>query len=149
MHPPPHAEKESPRSDVATLPGWMPWLVAVLSLGILGATILVARVAVRDGVRAQIIARDGEILHAVALMPDTGDLASAEPGDSIRDPATQLTLMLRTSRLRGVLAARLFDTEGREIQSFPANVRPADLPPGDLPLLRTLRPVCRFHPAIP
>jgi signal transduction histidine kinase len=120
-----------------------------LALVILAGTILVGRDQLRDRIREQIIARDGEILHAVALTPLYGGDAG-EPGlESIEDPATQLTLMLRTSKLRGVLAAHLIGTDGDVIQSFPVNARDGGLEDGDLDRLKALQPVSRFHPSVP
>lgn len=124
---------------------WLPAAVIFLTLLILGATIFLARQQLFQTVKDQIIARDGNVLHAVTLMP----LLDAEPGEDPRstlaDPADQLTLMLRTSQLSGVLGARLFTSNGVFVQSFPPNVRESNLSPQVLAALQNLEPVSRFY----
>ena len=128
---------------------WLPYFAIVLTLGILATTILITRQQLRDRVREQIVTRDGVVLDAVASLPQYDSEEEEAAAGSIEDPATQLTLLLRTSRLRGVLAARLFDREGEFVQAFPINARDGSLDPEDLPILRALQPKSRFHPDLP
>jgi signal transduction histidine kinase len=128
---------------------WLPALVILSALAILGGSIALVRHQLRARIREQILTRDGTVLHAVTLLPQyDSELDDAEFA-SIGDPANQLTLMLRTSRLRGVLAARLFDASGLFVQSFPANVEEDILLPEQLETLQTLRPTCMFYPSVP
>ena len=122
----------------------LPWVSVGLTLLVLGATILVARQYVRDKVREQIIGRDGQVLHAVAQM-HVDEVAA----DSAPDFGQQLTIMLKTSRLRGVLGARLFDADGKFLDAFDFDVREGALRGSDLPVLKRLQPVSRFQPAVP
>src|SRR6185503_2322559 len=121
----------------------MPWLVIGLTLLILGGTIFVARQQLRDKVRDQLVGRDAEVLHAVAQM------YLDEADNPAPDSDQQVLALLKTSRLSGVMGARLFDANGRFIEAFDFDVLEANLNPSDLPLLKKeLRPVSRFHSAI-
>jgi signal transduction histidine kinase len=122
---------------------WLPVAVILVSLAVLGGTILFARLHLGRSIREQIAGRDGAVLYAVTLMQQLDrDLGLT---GSIDDPAEQLDLALRTSRLKGVVAVRLFTPEGRFANALPANVAPADLAAEDLPRLKALKPVSRFH----
>jgi len=121
----------------------LPWLVVALTLLVLGGTIFVAHQQLRSRVREQIIGRDGQALHAVAQRYLDDEMAS---GNAAPDMA-QL-VMLKTSRLGGVMGARLFDTEGKFLDAFDVDVLEADLDLADLPVLKQLSPVSRFHPAV-
>jgi signal transduction histidine kinase len=123
-------------------------LVLLLTLAVLAATITLTARQVRSGIRDQIARRDAEVLHAVAVMLVDRGGAEAVLAGSVSEPANQLLVVLEASRLRGVLGARLFDTEGRFVEAFPPNVREAALPPENLPRLRRLQPVARFHAAV-
>ncbi|HWN95533.1 MAG TPA: HAMP domain-containing sensor histidine kinase [Methylomirabilota bacterium] len=122
----------------------MPWLVVALTLAILGGTIFVARQQLRSKVRDQIVGRDAEVLHAVAQMY----LDETAKDDTAPDVGQQIFVMLKTSKLGGVMGARLFDAGGRFVEAFDKDVLEADANPADLPLLRKLRPVSRFYPAV-
>jgi signal transduction histidine kinase len=63
----------------------------------------------------------------------------------VDDLGNQLTVVFKTSRLRGVLGARLYDAEGRFIEAFPAQLRPAPLDAAFLPLLLDGKPVSQFY----
>ncbi len=123
------------------------WLLAGLMLVVLAATIVAARQQLRGNIRAQIAGRDGEVLHAVALMHLEESAADADLLGSIEEPENQLTVMLKTSRLKGVIGARLFDARGRCVETFPINVLEASLNPRDLPALRAMKPVSHFRDA--
>ena len=121
----------------------LPWLIIGLTLLILGGTIFVARQQLRDKIRDQLIGRDAEVLHAVAQM----HLDEVSKDDPVPDTGLQWLVMLQTSKLSGVMGARLFDAEGRFFDAFDVDVLKADLDSADLSLLKELRPVSRFHPA--
>ncbi|MBM3847156.1 MAG: HAMP domain-containing histidine kinase [Verrucomicrobia bacterium] len=120
--------------------------LVLFALAVLGSTILWARWELRERIRAQIVSRDAAVLHAVVRMPGTwSDESDAE---GLSDLSAQLTLMLRTSKLAGMLGARLYDPTGTFLQSFPPNVWEARLESSDLSRLNALRPVGRFHPQV-
>jgi signal transduction histidine kinase len=125
----------------------LPWIIIGLTLLVLGGTVFVARQQLRRGIREQIIGRDGHVLHAVAQMHL--DLETAASGDSAPDVSQQLNVVLKTSRLGGVMGARLFDPNGRFVQAFDFDVLEANLNPADLRTLKQLDPVSRFGDAVP
>ena len=124
-----------------------PWVLVGLTLAILAGAILLTMRQTRASIRAQIAGRDGEVLHAVARMTMPQEAESAGSIDSMDDPANQLAVLLQTSRLSSAMGARLFDTEGGFVGSFPGDMLEAALGPEDLRSLRDFRPVSHFHPA--
>ncbi len=119
-----------------------------LILGVLVAVVGVTTWQVRARIRDQIAGRDGEVLYAMALMHYAEDLKEGLSGP-ITDPGNQLTIVLRSSELRGVMGVRLFDPQGRFVESFPVDVTEQTLSREALPRLRALRPVVCFHPRVP
>ncbi|PYL00831.1 MAG: hypothetical protein DME19_03805 [Verrucomicrobia bacterium] len=128
----------------------LPWVLTGVTLLILAATILLAGLQLRARTREQIAGRDGEILHAVALLHWEADAPEIELLGPITDPDNQLPVVLKTSRLlKSVVATRLFDANGRFVRAFPPDVQEAELEPRSLPTLRGLKPACRFLSAVP
>lgn len=128
------------------------WALIAVTLVILAATILLAGLQLRASIREQIAGRDAEVLHAVAMMQLESDAPNLELLGPITDPANQLSVVLRASRLpqtNGVLAIRLFDASGRFVESFPFDVRETTLEPQSLATLASLKPVSHFHAAVP
>lgn len=126
----------------------LPWCVTAAMLVILGGTILLASLQLRRNMRAQMAARDAEVLYAVALMLQQEQAAELEELFDPDDPLQHSFVLLKTSRLGSVLAARLFDREGRFLEAFPPDVRASPLPARWLRQLRALEPTSQFHPAL-
>lgn len=105
---------------------WLAPMVVVLTLAIFGAAIFLVTEELRRQIRHQMIMGDAALLPAVIMLQYTNDLQTT-PGLSMEEPAEQFALLLKTSRLRGVVAARLFDAQGRFVASCPQNVAPAQL----------------------
>lgn len=122
----------------------LPWAVIFLTLTILGIAIYLLGQQLREEIRNQIVGRDGSILHAVALMQqyEEADIDFFAP---IEEPATQFDILLKTSRLRGVIAARLFDADGEFISAFPLNVTDGEVLDPDLRSLQQLAPASQYH----
>jgi signal transduction histidine kinase len=126
----------------------LPWLVIGLTVLVLGATILAGRQQLRDQMRGQLRERDGEILYAVALMhvqelendPETELLGGMNSAENL------LTVLLKTSRLKGVLAARLFGPDGRFLEAFPADALETQLATNRVSQLKLWQPVSDFLP---
>src|SRR6185503_13947040 len=118
------------------------------TLASLAGTILFATLQLRSKIREQIAGRDGEVLDAVAFMYLAADLPDIELVGPLTDPGNQLDVVLKTSRLKGVVAARLFDTNGHFARAFPPTVREAGLDAQSLRGLHELKPVSRFHRAV-
>ena len=127
----------------------LPWVLIGVTLAILAATILLASQQLRAKIREQIAGRDGEVLHAVAVMQLEADAPEIELLGPITDPDNQLSVVLKTSRLKGVVATRLYDANGRFMRAFPPDVREAALESRYLPVLRRLKPLSHFVPAVP
>ena len=127
---------------------WLPWLVIGLTLAILGGTILLARQQLRSVIREQIAGRGAELLHGVVLLQLREEASELEMPELINDPVFQFRAMLKTSRLEGVLAVRLFDPEGKFVEAFPMQAQEGSVEPADFAALRQLRPVSRFQPAV-
>jgi signal transduction histidine kinase len=123
----------------------LPALIIGLALLVLAGAILIAALQARARIREQIAGRDGEVLEAVALLYHAEDVEEglAEP---TLDQGEQLSIVLKSSQLRGVLGVRLYSPEGDFISSFPAYVIESELPNADLPALATLRAISRFYP---
>ena len=126
-------------------PGRLRWLVIGLTLAILGVTIWWSGLHLRSAIRDQIANRDGEVLQAVSLQEQYSEDAANELGTSLDDPAEQFNLMLRISRLKGVLGIRLFTPEGKFFNAFPAYITEAELPRQELARLAALKPVSHFQ----
>lgn len=129
------------------VPALLPAAVLVLALGILGLTVGAGYAHLRSALLAQMKDRDGELLNAVALSEQFG-LQGTNLTEQLKDPAEQLGLTLKISRIRdGVLGVRLFGAHGEFITAFPPNVTSATLDPETFAGLRQLHPVTRYDPA--
>jgi signal transduction histidine kinase len=118
-----------------------------LTIAVFAAAICLVTLHLRNEIRAQIITRDGEILYAVTLLQQY-ELAEDPLFTSFAESATQLEIVLKTSRLKGVIAARLFDRTGGFIAAFPPNaVKRIDLSDSQLNGLKKLVPTSKFQSA--
>jgi signal transduction histidine kinase len=121
----------------------MPWAVWLIALVVLALAIVLTGRPVREGIREQMIQREGEVLQAVLAARFEAVLQDGMEDDP-GDPATQLAVLLVISRLEGVLGIRLFDAEGRFVDSFPPTLKEQDVTEPELGLLRSLRSVSRY-----
>lgn len=122
----------------------VPALVISLALVVLAGVVLLTTLQLRHRIREQIAGRDGEVLHAVAMMHYGQDVADGLAGP-ITDPGGQLGVVLKTAQLRGVLGVRVFDTQGRFVDGFPFDLTEQQLDPAQLAALHRLEHVTRFH----
>jgi signal transduction histidine kinase len=116
----------------------LPALVISATLGIFALGILAVTLHLRMEIREDIAKREGEILHSVATM-----LQAEEDRALLDEPSVQLNVLLKTSRLKGVVAVRLFDAQGRFVSAFPAYVSDGVLAAKDLAGLQQLHTVAR------
>ena len=123
----------------------LPVLVIGLTLCILGLTIGWSCLHLREKTREQIANHDGEILHAVSLLQQFPDDSGDEPLVSLDDPGEQFNLMMKISRLKGVLGIRLFAPDGKFVNAFPAYITEVELPKQEMAALNGLRPVSRYY----
>ncbi|WCJ59027.1 sensor histidine kinase [Fontisphaera persica] len=102
----------------------------------------------RQALRHQLVARDAEILQAVIWMEHVENMPAGQPSlIPLTEPAEQASILLRASRLKGVLAVRLFDTNGHFVVSFPPSVRETRLTDKELGPLRRLQFLSRYYEA--
>lgn len=142
-------QQRSRERTAGTSGWWSPWR-AWLLVGVVFAAFTLATIWVtwhlRASLRQTLVARDAEVLQAVMWM----EHQSHGPGDStsilpLSEPAEQAAVLLRASRFRGVLAARLFDTNGQMVVSFPPSVRDTRLTETELAPLRQLQFWSRYY----
>ncbi len=125
----------------------VPVLVISLALAVLAGVILLTALQLRQSIRQQIAGRDAEVLHAVAMLHYADDVADGLAG-TVTDPGGQLSVVLKTAQLRGVLGVRLFDADGRFVDVFPFDLTEQPLDETSLPALRRLDHVTRFRPRV-
>lgn len=120
-------------------------LAAAIVVAVYAAAVGLATRELRARWRNQVLEHEGHVLGAVAAMQATllADEAAGLP--DLPEDRT-LEVALNTSRLRGVLAVRLFDADGRFLDAVPAQVDEAILAPADLHTLEAEQQVVRFHP---
>jgi len=128
---------------------WAPVLIIGLAVAVLGGTLAWSALDLRSRIRAQIVQGDGEILDAVTLMQHRNDQAAGETLASLADPGEQFQLALKVSKLRNVLGVRLYSSDGKFVNAFPAYITETALPSADLEPLQNLQPVSRFAAAAP
>jgi signal transduction histidine kinase len=122
----------------------LPLLIIGLTLAVFGGAIWLGAIQLRKNIRAQIVGRDADILYAV-LRHHLSEYEDAELGDDLEDSVHQLTVALEISRLKGVIATRLFDASGAFTLAFPPHVTSATLDTQDFANLARLKPGSRFH----
>lgn len=127
----------------------LPWLVLFPTLLILAGIIALTMQQTRSRIRAQIAGRDAEILHAVARMQMPSNAAADAGGaDAGADePANLLEVILQTSKLSGVMGARLFGADGKFVESFPVEMFEAEISEDDRLAMAASLPIGRFRPA--
>ena len=121
-------------------------LVLGLALTVLAVTLTWSALHLRVGLREQMARRDGEILDSVAAAQYLNDQQADETVTSLNDPAEQIQLALKVSRLHEVIGVRLFSPAGKFVNAFPAYVAEAALAPADLGVLQTLQPAVHYLP---
>jgi signal transduction histidine kinase len=122
------------------------WSALALALAVLAITVIGGTLHLRLHLRDHLAQRDGEILTAVALARQYANGSGSNLTQRLRNPADQLVLALEISQIKeGVLGVRLFDADGGFQTGFPPTLIATNLAPSDLPNLRALQPVSRFH----
>jgi signal transduction histidine kinase len=124
-------------------PGCWPWIAVVLTLSVFGGTVWYMTMRLEQQIQRQTVARDGEVLQAVMVMQQLAE-QETDPGFTPDAEADQFQLLLKASRLKGVMGVRLFDREGRLVTTFPEYVPAAKLGDDDLLKLKQLQPASRL-----
>ncbi len=122
-------------------------IAATLATLLVFALIMAAvSLKLRSQVRNQIVARDAEVLYPVALM----EISRAED-DFLSDPLLEmetdlLEVVLNTSELKGVLAVRIFEPDGKFSQAVPGDFLLGELSKEDLQKIGRREPISRYYP---
>jgi signal transduction histidine kinase len=127
---------------------WLaPAAVSLLVVIIFGAAQFLVSYHLRQKIREQILGRDSEVLKAVALMRQY----SSEPirGRMPEDSLAQLEVVLETSKLKDVLAVRLYELDGAFRTAFPEDAVEGRLSPEDLAAVRRQTCVSRLLTRLP
>ena len=122
------------------------WVIA-LAILVLGVTLAWSAYDLRMRIRSQIVEHDGEILDAVTLMQHRDDQSGGDTLANLSDPGEQFQLAMKVSKLRDVLGVRLYSSDGRFANAFPAYITEKNLAPEEIKRLQALAPVSQFLPA--
>ncbi len=123
-------------------------ILALLTIGgMLGASVAGITWWLRADLHQQILHREGEALHAVALMQQAleQDRAAGWAEGTNRDRLVFMALQI--SRLRGVLGAKVFDRAGEPLESMPTTLQLIPPGPQEWKELQAMKPVVRYNPA--
>lgn len=126
----------------------LPLAVTCLTILVFATTICLGTRHLRHKLRDQIKERDGEVLHAVAQMLEAEAAAELGSDAVAEDPASQLLVIFKASRLKEVMAIRLFDAEGKYYVASPPSVTEGKLDPADFARLKNLDTISRYSPAV-
>lgn len=119
-----------------------------LTLLAFATAVIWARLELGVQMRAHILDRDAVILQALAQR-EAAEVAAQDSALDPADPSAQYAMLLGMANLTNIIAARLFDAEGRFVAGVPVEVKEAALGEATLAQLRALAPVTRFRPAVP
>lgn len=119
-----------------------PWIIAA-SVLVLAALVALVSVRLRGSLREQVLSREAESVHAlVALQQRLAEDEWAELGVSMPSE-DRLAVVLQTTKLRGVVAVRIYEPTGLLHAAVPA-VADEALMPTDWSALEQGRPVARL-----
>lgn len=121
----------------------LPWLTLALILAVFLLAIAQFTQRMRRDIGQQIQNRDARILHAMVMM-QFGEVA-ADIGAEVREPVDQWTVLLKASRLPGVLAVRLFDTNGVFDVAIPIDATEGGVPESDRLRVLASQPLSQYR----
>ncbi len=113
---------------------------------ILGGLVTSVSFKLRKEIRKQIINRDAQVLYPVVLK-ELADLIEEEIIDDLFDGEIELLpVVLETSELKGVIAARIFNPLGNLESAIPKTFVNGVIRPSDMNKLNALNPVSHYYP---
>jgi signal transduction histidine kinase len=127
---------------------WQGGAAIALTLLAFAAAVLWARLQLGAQMRAHILDRDAVILQTLAQR-EAAEVAAQDSALDLAEPSAQYAMLLGMADLTNIIAARLFDADGRFVAGVPIEVKEAALGEATLAQLRALAPVTRFRPAAP
>ena len=134
--------------NIISRPRWAYGLGIAVALGVLAATILLGLLFVRGMVREQIAQRDAEALYATTLMEQL-DYVEMNDGQVRSDEQIGFDAAVSSSRLKGVIGIRFYDTKGIFADSFPPTIQPQPLDRDAALQVAALKTHSRFRRATP
>ncbi len=118
------------------------WIgMALLTLLIFGGVVFSITHHLRSDIRERIVNRDGQTFTAVAQM-----LLNEASNNGDPEPADLFMTALQTSRLSGVLAVRLHDSDGLFKDAVPFDAQERPISSAQLNALRERQPLSYFEP---
>ncbi len=115
--------------------------VVALTLGVFAAVVGFVTLQLRAGLREQILLREAETLSAVASLQLANEAAALAEVGLADAPGELLAAVLKASRLRGVLAIRVFDAQRKFAGSVPVAMSDEEPAAADW----NERPFARLH----
>ena len=124
-----------------------------VTLLVLSGTLAVVTVQLRARLRAQISGRDAQVLYSIATLQNLEADLGGEVGPADTPPVIEALMMNErlqdvVAGIQGVIAARLFDSQGKLITTLPPYLTDATIETNELNELKSLRPVSHFHPSV-
>jgi signal transduction histidine kinase len=118
-----------------------------LTIAVFAVVVAFVTLRLRAGLREQILLREGETLAAVATLQLANDAASLADLGVADAPGALRDAVLKTAKLRGVLAIRVFDA-GQTFMGAVPDWAWSEEPPaaGDWARLSAGRSIARLHP---
>jgi len=121
-------------------------VVSLTGLSMFAVVVALVTLALRERLRAQIVARDASVLSSVAsLEMERARALNANYAAYKTDEDSLLAALLDVSRLDGVVALRVFDAEGSFVDAAPANFVRGVISDADMTTLRATKPVSHYH----
>lgn len=119
-----------------------------VTLLVLAGIVAYGTLRLRANIRMHIVSRDADIFHGVAQMVQLSHETDQGLGSELELLPDQLAVAMQISELNqsnGVIATRIFDTNGTFAAALPVSVAQGRLDPADLAQLHELRPLSRFQ----
>jgi signal transduction histidine kinase len=124
-------------------------VVTAATLLVFGLIVAVITLRLRDGIQTEILRREAESMHAVALMQTNRSEAAESPLGPEAEIESLFAAVLESSRLRGVLSVTLLDKGGIVRASLPIETQFAPFQQWWRPTVSALEPVARFYASAP
>jgi signal transduction histidine kinase len=117
-----------------------------LTLLVLAGAVLCSTLYLRARMREEIVQRNAQFLAAVLGMQVKADQEAGTFTGPAGRPETYFDQVLEVSRLKGVMAVRLFDGKGQFVNAFPSYITEATLGTDTLAQLQNHQPLSSFKP---
>jgi two-component system, NtrC family, sensor histidine kinase HydH len=116
------------------------------TLIIFGVGIVMVTWRLHGTLRNTLIQNEAHVLHSLTLLLQA-EAAEEYPAEMLTEANLQVGIMLRASRLRGILAAQLFAADGTFVSAFPLSGNDGQLSAQEIELANQREDIARFRPA--